>query len=121
MAHPEAGPAVAVALRAWVPQEYASYLAPYGLHVIAAGGELAPGDARTYGADVLIVSAECLGADTQMLAQPQLPTVFIAPKPTMIPNVQGVVQVLEPLRASEVATASREALAQWTSGTRRQP
>lgn len=106
-------PAIAVALRAWVPQEYAAHLAPYGLHVIAAGGSVTSEQARGWGADVLVVSAECLGQDMHLLQQPQLPTVFITPQPVMIPDVGGVVQVQEPLRASDVAHAAREAAASF--------
>ncbi len=102
-------PPIAVALRAWVPQEYAAHLAPFGVHVIAAGGSVTSEQARGWGADVLIVSAECLGQDVHLLQQPQLPTVFITPQPVMIPDVAGVVQVQEPLRASDVAQAAREA------------
>ena len=105
--------AIAVALRAWVPQEYAAYLTPFGLHVIAAGGEITVEQARAYGAQVLIVSAECLGSHTHLLTHPQLPTVFITPQAMMIPPTAGVVQVQEPLRASEVATASRDAVTAW--------
>lgn len=105
------GAPIAVALRAWVPQEYAAHLAPHGLHVIAAGGAVTSEQARGWGADVLVVSAECLGRDVQLLQQPQLPTVFITPQPVMLPDIPGVVQVQEPLRASDVAQASREALA----------
>lgn len=110
---PEQQRPVAVALRAWIPQEYAAYLTPFGLHVIAAGGELTVEQARAYGAQVLVVSAECLGSHTHLLVHPQLPTVFVTPQPTMIPPNAGVVQVQEPLRASEVAQAAREALAAW--------
>jgi hypothetical protein len=106
---------LAVALRAWVPQEYATYLTPFGLHVIAAGGELTIEQARAYGAQVLVVSAECLGSHTHLLSAPQLPTVFIAPQTVMIPPSPGVVQVQEPLRASEVAQAAREAVTAWAS------
>lgn len=109
---------LAVALRAWVPQEYASYLTPFGLHVIAAGGELTVEQARAYGAQALVVSAECLGSHTHLLSHPQLPTVFITPQPMMLPPVPGVVQVQEPIKASEVAAASREAAAAWASAHR---
>lgn len=102
-----------VALRAWVPQEHAAQLAPFGLHVIAAGGELTYDQARAYGAQVLVVSAECLGSHTHLLTHPQLPTVFITPQPVLIPPRPGVVQVTEPLRASEVAQAARAAVASW--------
>lgn len=104
-------PPVAVALRAWVPQEYAAHLAPYGVHVIAAGGSVTSEQARGWGADALVISAECLGQDVHLLQQPQLPTVFITPQPVMIPDVAGVVQVQEPLRASDVAQAARDAVA----------
>jgi hypothetical protein len=109
---------ISVALRAWVPQEYAAHLAPHGLHVIAAGGAVTSEQARGWGADVLVVSAECLGQDVQLLQQPQLPTVFITPQPVMIPEVAGVVQVQEPLRASDVAQASREAAAAFAAARR---
>ena len=109
---------IAVALRAWVPQEYAAHLAPHGLHVIAAGGSVTSEQARGWGADVLVVSAECLGQDTHLLQQPQLPTVLITPQPVMIPDVPGVLQVQEPLRASDVATAAREAAAAWAAARR---
>jgi hypothetical protein len=109
---------LAVALRAWVPQEYAVYLASYGLHVIAAGGELTVEQAGQWGAQVLVVSAECLGSHTHLLTAPQLPTVFVTPQTMMIPEVQGVVQVQEPLRASEVATAAREAANAWAAARR---
>jgi hypothetical protein len=112
-------PPLSVALRAWVPQEYAGFLAGFGLHVIAAGGQLTPEQASSYGAHVLIVSSECLGADTHLLQHPQMPTVFIAPQPVTMPEVPGVVHVQEPLRASDVAAASRAAVAAWTQ-TRRQ-
>ncbi|MCW2923615.1 MAG: hypothetical protein JWM98_1019 [Thermoleophilia bacterium] len=108
-APPGGGAPIAVALRAWVPQEYAAHLAPFGVHVIAAGGSVTSEQARGWGADVLVVSAECLGQDMHLLQQPQLPTVFITPQPVMIPDVPGVVQVQEPLRASDVAQAAREA------------
>ncbi len=111
-------PPVAVALRAWVPQEYAAHLAPYGIHVIAAGGSVTSEQARGWGADVLVVSAECLGQDVHLLQQPQLPTVFITPQPVMIPEVPGVVQVQEPLRASDVAQASRDAAASFAAARR---
>jgi hypothetical protein len=108
---PQAGSAtVSVALRAWVPQEYAAHLAPFGLHVIAAGGSVTAEQAQSWGADVLIVSAECLGQDVHLLQNPQLATVFITPQPVMIPDVAGVLQVQEPLRASDVAHAVREAV-----------
>jgi hypothetical protein len=109
---------VAVALRAWVPQEYAAHLAPYGIHVIAAGGSVTSEQARGWGADVLVISAECLGQDVHLLQQPQLPTVFITPQPVMIPDVPGVVQVQEPLRASDVAQASRDAAAAFAAARR---
>lgn len=109
---------IAVALRAWVPQEYASHLAPYGIHVIAAGGSVTSEQARGWGADVLVVSAECLGQDVHLLQQPQLPTVFISPQPVMLPDVPGVVQVQEPLRASDVAQATRDAAAAFAAARR---
>lgn len=109
---------VAVALRAWVPQEYAAHLAPYGIHVIAAGGSVTSEQARGWGADVLVISAECLGQDVHLLQQPQLPTVFITPQPVMIPDVPGVVQVQEPLRASDVAQAARDAAAAFAAARR---
>jgi hypothetical protein len=109
---------VAVALRAWVPQEYAAHLAPYGIHVIAAGGSVTSEQAQGWGADVLVISAECLGQDVHLLQQPQLPTVFITPQPVMIPDVPGVVQVQEPLRASDVAQASRDAAASFAAARR---
>ena len=111
-------PPIAVALRAWVPQEYAAHLAPYGVHVIAAGGSVTSEQARGWGADVLVVSAECLGQDVHLLQQPQLPTVFITPQPVMIPGLAGVVQVQEPLRASDVARAAREAAAAFAAARR---
>jgi hypothetical protein len=111
-------PPISVALRAWVPQEYASHLAPYGVHVIAAGGAVTSEQARGWGADVLVVSAECLGQDVHLLQQPQLPTVFITPQPVMIPDVPGVVQVQEPLRASDVARATRDAAAAFAAARR---
>jgi len=107
---------IAVALRAWVPQEYATHLAPFGVHVIAAGGSVTSEQARGWGADVLVVSAECLGQDVHLLQQPQLPTVFITPQPVMIPDIPGVVQVQEPLRASDVAQAAREAAGAFGQG-----
>jgi hypothetical protein len=106
---------IAVALRAWVPQEYAAHLAPHGLHVIAAGGSVTSEQARGWGADVLVVSAECLGQDTHLLQQPQLATVLITPQPVMLPDVPGVMQVQEPLRASDVAHAAREAAAAFAA------
>lgn len=109
---------VSVALRAWVPQEYAAHLAPHGIHVIAAGGSVTSEQARGWGADVLVISAECLGQDVHLLQQPQLPTVFITPQPVMIPDVPGVVQAQEPLRASDVAHAAREALAAFGTARR---
>ena len=117
-----AGPAatpggIAVALRAWVPQEYAAHLAPFGLHVIAAGGAVTADQAQAWGADVLVISAECLGTDTQLIQQPTLPTVFITPQPVMLPPVPGLIQVQEPLRASDVAHAVREARAAFAAGT----
>lgn len=119
-AQPAARPpgSVAVALRAWVPQEYAAHLAPFGVHVIAAGGSVTSEQARGWGADVLVVSAECLGADVHLLQRPELPTVFITPQPMMIPDVPGVVQVQEPLRASDVAHAVREAAAGFAAARR---
>lgn len=117
-AAPGSGAAISVALRAWVPQEYAAHLAPYGLHVIAAGGSVSSEQARGWGADVLVVSAECLGQDVHLLQQPQLPTVFITPQPVMIPDVPGVVQVQEPLRASDVAQATRDAAAAFAAARR---
>lgn len=107
--------AIAVALRAWVPEEYATHLAPFGIHVIAAGGSVTSEQARGWGAHVLVVSAECLGQDMHLLQQPQLPTVFITPQPVMIPDVPGVVQVQEPLRASDVAQAVRDAAAAFAA------
>ena len=109
---------IAVALRAWVPQEYAAHLAPFGVHVIAAGGSVTSEQAQGWGADVLVVSAECLGQDVHLLQQPQLPTVFITPQPVMIPDVAGVVQVQEPLRASDVAQAARDAAAAFAAARR---
>jgi hypothetical protein len=109
---------IAVALRAWVPQEYAAHLAPHGVHVIAAGGSVTSEQARGWGAEVLIVSAECLGQDTHLLQQPQLPTVLITPQPVMLPEVPGVMQVQEPLRASDVAQAAREAAAAFAAARR---
>ncbi|MCW2960418.1 MAG: hypothetical protein JWM90_805 [Thermoleophilia bacterium] len=109
---------VSVALRAWVPQEYAAHLAPHGIHVIAAGGSVTSEQARGWGADVLVISAECLGQDVHLLQQPQIPTVFITPQPVMIPDVPGVVQAQEPLRASDVAHAAREALAAFGAARR---
>jgi hypothetical protein len=114
-AMPVGAPSIAIALRAWVPQEYAAVLAPFGLHVIAAGGELTVEQALTWGAHVLVVSAECLGSHTHLLVHPQLPTVFITPQPMTLPDAPGVLQVQEPLRASEVANAAREAMAAWSS------
>jgi hypothetical protein len=102
---------VAVALRAWVPEDHAAHLARFGVHVIAAGGDITSEQARGWGAQVLIVSAECLGQDMHLLQQPRMPTVFITPQPVMLPDVPGVVQAHEPLRASEVASAAREAVA----------
>jgi len=109
---------VAVALRAWVPQEYAAHLAPFGIHVIAAGGSVTSEQARAWGATVLVLSAECLGQDVHLLQQPQLPTVFITPQPMMIPDVPGVVQVQEPLRASDVAHAVRDAATAFAAARR---
>ena len=109
---------ISIALRAWVPQEYAAHLAPFGVHVIAAGGSVTSEQARSWGAQVLVVSAECLGQDLHLLQQPQLPTVFIAPQPVMIPDVPGVVQVQEPLRASDVANAARDAAATFANARR---
>lgn len=117
-AGPNGQPAVSVALRAWVPQEYASHLAPFGVHVIAAGGNVTSEQARGWGADVLVVSAECLGADAHLLQQPQIATVFITPQPVMIPDVPGVVQAQEPLRASDVAQAVRDAAASFAAARR---
>ncbi len=107
---------IPIALRALVPQEYAGYLAAYGLHVIAAAADLAPAQASAWGAQVLVLSAECLGMDTAMLTSPAIPTVFITAHPMMVASVPGVVQVTEPLRASEVAEACRQARADWTRG-----
>jgi hypothetical protein len=104
---------IAIALRAWVPQEYASHLAPHGLHIVAAGGEITVEQARTWGAQVMLVSSECLGSQTHLLQHPQLPTVFVAPQRMTLPDVAGVVQVTEPLRASEVAAAAQAALDGW--------
>lgn len=115
---PGATQPIAVALRAWVPQEYAAHLAPHGVHVIAAGGSVTSEQARGWGADVLIVSAECLGQDTHLLQQPQLPTVLITPQPVMLPDVPGVLQVQEPLRASDVAHAARDAAAAYAAARR---
>ncbi|MBC7666332.1 MAG: hypothetical protein H7276_21505, partial [Caulobacter sp.] len=109
---------ISVALRAWVPQDYAAHLAPFGVHVIAAGGSVTSVQARSWGAQVLVISAECLGQDLHLLQQPQLPTVFIAPQPVMIPDVPGVVQVQEPLRASDVANAARDAAAAFANARR---
>lgn len=114
----QGAPALSVALRAWVPQEYAAHLAPHGVHVIAAGGSVTSEQARGWGADVLVISAECLGQDVQLLQQPQLPTVFITPQPVMIPDVPGVVQVQEPLRASDVAQAARDAAVAFAAARR---
>jgi len=50
------------------------------------------------------------GQDVHLLQQPQIPTVFVTPQPVMIPDVPGVLQVQEPLRASDVAHAVREAV-----------
>lgn len=106
---------IAVALRAVVPQEYAAHLAPHGLHVIAAGPDITSEQARGWGAQVLVVSAECLGQDLHLLQRPQLATVFIAPQAVMLPAHPGVVQVQEPLHASDVAHAVREAAAGWAA------
>lgn len=110
---------LAIALRAWVPQEYAGYLTPFALHVIAAGGELTVEQARAYGAQALVVSSECLGNQTALLTSPQLPTVFISPQPVSIPQRAGLVQVQEPLRASELARAVRDAVTSWAGGVTR--
>lgn len=110
------GTPIAVALRAWVPQEYAAHLAPFGVHVIAAGGSVTSEQARGWGAQVLVISAECLGQDLHLLQQPQLPTVLITPQPVMLPDVAGVLQVQEPIRASEVARAAREAMDAFAAG-----
>lgn len=115
------GPTVAVALRAWVPQEYATYLAPFGLQVIAASGDLTVEQARAYGGQALIVSAECLGGQMSLLTDPQLPTVFVTPQSMLIPEHPGVVQVMEPLRASEVAHAVRSATQGWQQASAHHP
>jgi hypothetical protein len=117
-AHAGAQAPIAVALRAWVPQEYAAHLAPFGVHVIAAGGSVTSEQARGWGADVLVVSAECLGQDVHLLQQPQLATVLITPQPVMLPEVPGVMQVQEPLRASDVAQAAREAAIAFAAARR---
>jgi hypothetical protein len=104
---------VAVALRAWVPESYAGILAAHGLHIVAAGGALTSDQARTWGAEVLLLSMECLGSDTHLLTNPAIATVFIAHQPMMVAQTPGLVQVGEPLRASELATAARTALAEW--------
>lgn len=114
-AHTSSVQPLSVALRAWVPQEYAAHLAPHGIHVIAAGGSITSEQARGWGADALIVSAECLGQDVGLLQQPQLPTVFITPQPVMIPDIPGVIQVQEPLRASDVTQATRDAVAHFAA------
>lgn len=111
---PRSASFIAVGLRALVPQEYASHLAAHGLHVIAAGAELTSAQALTWGAQVLLVAAECLGGDTQLLTNPSLATVFISAHPVTVPDVPGVIHVTEPLRASEVAAATRAALESWT-------
>lgn len=110
---PAAPPAIAVALRAWVPQEYASHLAAQGLRVVAAGGDLTVDQARQWGAQVLVLSAECVGSHSYLLTAPPLPTVFVTPQRVMVPDAPGFVQVLEPLRASEVAAAAREAISSF--------
>jgi hypothetical protein len=110
-----------VALRAIVPQEYAAHLAPYGLHVLAAGADVTGEQARGWGAQVLVISAECLGRELHLLQTPQLPTVFIAPQPVMLPEQPGVVQVHEPLHASDVARAVREAAHAWAAAGRTAP
>ncbi|MCW2927009.1 MAG: hypothetical protein JWM86_977, partial [Thermoleophilia bacterium] len=81
VAGPGAGAPISVALRAWVPQEYAAHLAPFGVHVIAAGGSVTSEQARGWGADVLVVSAECLGQDVHLLQQPQLPAAGMPSRP----------------------------------------
>lgn len=105
---------IAIALRAMVPQEYAGYLAAHGLHVIAAAANLSPAQAKTWGAQVLVLSAECIGTEAALLTHPMIPTVFITTHPVMVAPVPGVIQVTEPLRASEVAEACRQAHAAWT-------
>jgi hypothetical protein len=105
-------------LRAWVPQEYAALLAPHGLHIIAAGGELPVEQVTQWGASVLVISSECLGPHTHLLQTPQLPTVFVTPQRMTLPEVPGVVQVTEPLRASELALAARAAIDGWNARRR---
>lgn len=119
VAPPMGGPTpVSVALRANIPQEYAGHLAPHGVHVVATGGHITSEQSRAWGAQVLVVSAECLGQDMHLVQSPQLPTVFIATQPVMLPEQPGLVQVQEPLHASDVARAIREAAAQWTAAGR---
>lgn len=110
-------PPINIALRAWVPQDYAQQLQPHGLHVIAAGGELTSEQARQYGAHVLVVSGECLGSNTHFLTNPQLPTVFISSEPILAPPRPGVVYANDPLHASELATAAYTAYDQWMEVT----
>ncbi len=106
-----------VALRAWVPQDHARHLTAHGLHVIAAGGELTSSQARRYGAQVLVISAECLGSNTHFLTNPQLPTVFISSEAILAPPRPGVVYAKDPLRASEMASAAYEAYESWVEAT----
>lgn len=111
-AAPAPQPAMAmlgVALRAIVPPEYAAHLSPHGLQVVAAAGDLTSEQARAWGASVLIISAECLGSDLHLLQDPQLATVFVSSQPVLVPDQPGMVQVQEPVRASEIARAAREA------------
>jgi hypothetical protein len=84
--------------------------------VIAASGDLTVEQARAYGGQALIVSAECLGGQMGLLTDPQIPTVFVTPQMMLIPEHRGVVQVLEPLRASDVASAVRQAVKNWGPG-----
>lgn len=104
---------VSVVLKANVPQQYAAYLAPHGLHVIAGGPSITIEQAKAWNSRAIIISAECIGADLNMLQNPQLPTVFITQQPVMIPQLPGLVQVQEPLRVSDIARAVQDAVKTW--------
>ncbi len=110
---PPAAQPIAVALKAWVPQDHAAHLENHGLKIVAASGNLSSDDARNWGAHAIVISSECLGPDTSMLLAPALPTVFVSPDPVTLPNTPGVVSATDPVHASEIASLVRAAVASF--------
>ncbi len=102
-----------VAVRAWVPEEHAQWLAQHGLRVLQSNGALTPHHARAHGAAALIVSEECLDPSLDLLGSPVLPTILVTTTPIPARAIPGVLQVREPLAVSELAAAVRHAVGAW--------